>query len=149
VYGGRAQAHRLSWITSEGRRSGEHRLRYVVKHATGVRTLSRSNTLKLRAHGLSEIALDDLSTNPVLSKRTLYINANQVLSGLSPGSPLWFAIGANWMMLGKSREVVQKKVGHVQTDAVHQCQSGAFRPLARVATVVRHKGKLDDVGEIP
>jgi hypothetical protein len=48
---------------------------------------------------------------PVLSKRTLYINANQVLSGLSPGSPLWFAIGVNWMMLGKSREVVQKKDG--------------------------------------
>jgi hypothetical protein len=52
------------------------------------------------------------------------------------------------MMSGKSCEVVQKKVGHVQTDAVHQCLSGAFRPLVRVAAVVRYRGKLDDVGEI-
>jgi len=52
-------------------RSGEHRLLCVVMHTSGVRTLSRSKTLKLRTHGLSEVAFDGLSKNSVMSYRTL------------------------------------------------------------------------------
>jgi hypothetical protein len=43
---------------------------------------------------------------------------------------------------------VQRKIGRVQTDAVHQCLSGAFRPLARDVNVVRHRDQLDDVGAL-
>jgi hypothetical protein len=53
----------------------------VVNRTIGVRILSRSNTLKLRAHfGLSEGAFGGLSMNRLLSSRTLYT----CLAGVCP-----------------------------------------------------------------
>jgi len=67
---GRASAQRPNWMPRGGERSREHRLRCRVTPATGVRTLSRSKTLKSRAHAHQRLLLDDLKTNPVLSSWT-------------------------------------------------------------------------------
>lgn len=67
---GRAQAQRLNGKPRGGERSGEHRPRRGVTPATGVRTLSRSKTLKSRAHAHQRLLPDDLETNPVSSSWT-------------------------------------------------------------------------------
>jgi len=70
---GRATAQRLDWKPRGGGRSGEHRLCRGVTPATRVRTLSRSKTLKSRAHAHWRLLPDDLKTSPVSSSWTLCI----------------------------------------------------------------------------
>jgi hypothetical protein len=68
---------------------------WVVKHTDGVRILSRSKTLKLRAHGLSEVVLGRLSMNPVIVQLDAVQHASLVLSDRSLRAPMWFATEAS------------------------------------------------------
>lgn len=81
-------------------------------------------------------------------KRMLYINAFQELSGLSPGSPMWFATEVNWMMTEKSRWVVQEKIEHAQTGAVHYASQVLSCLSSGSPMWFATEEKLDDVGEI-
>lgn len=104
----------------------------AVKRMSGVRILSRSNTLKLRAYGLLEGAFGRSFDEPVIVQP----DAVHSLAGCCPtplrtprGSLRWW-IG--WLR-AYSSEVVQRKDQAVQSGSVHQHLAGVVRPLFRTS----------------
>jgi hypothetical protein len=121
----------------------------VVNRTIGVRILSRSNTLKLRAHfGLSEGAFGGLSMNRLLSSRTLYT----CLAGVCPTA----LQGAEVVRHpGKQNDVGHDPVGWCRgrTGCPDElCTPNTSQVLpdrSSEAEVVRHPGNQNDVGHDP